>query len=81
MNVPGWLEQKNRRNVAKWQWRWHAQGGSRFWIARDLQDLRTDKERQVWRKLEFKLWRTRKSKRNVVSLASVRIARAKRKRA
>jgi hypothetical protein len=79
--IPDWLQAKNSRNVARWRWRWHLQSGSRFWIARDLQDLRTEEELQMWRRLEHALRHTPYSKRKVVNIARLRDERAKRKMA
>lgn len=81
-NIPGFLNAKNALNVAKWQWRWHLQGGCFHWRARDLRDLRTDAERRLWRSTEYEL-RAAKRRRpkpgSLVNLAKVRIERAKRK--
>lgn len=77
--IPHWLEVKNSRNVAKWSWRWHRQNGSRFWGARDLQDLRDEEGHRLWRAIEFKRRHLSKKVRKVVNLAAIRIARARRR--
>lgn len=77
MNAPGWLALKNSRHVALWRWRWHLQGGSKFWIARDLQDLRNEEDLKRWRKTDWRLRHTPYSKR-VVNIAAWRIERARR---
>jgi hypothetical protein len=77
--TPGFLDMKNSRNIARWRWRWHQQSGSRFWVARDLQDLRTEPELEMWRRLEVELRHTPYSKRKVVNMARLRIERARRR--
>ena len=61
MNTPGFLDRKNSENRARWLWRWHLQGGSRFWSARPLRDLRNDEDLRRYREIEFRrrraLWR------------------------
>lgn len=47
--VPSELERRNAKNVARYYGRKAAQGGSKFLMARDLEDLRTDEQRQRWR--------------------------------
>lgn len=71
---------RNQENKARWYWRWAKQGGSFFTTARDLRDLRNEEDLSRWRKTEFKLRHTPKSKRKIINLAAVRIARAARKR-
>lgn len=84
MNIPGFLAAKNALNVAKWYWRNHLQGGCMHWRARDLQDLRTDDERRLWRKTDIELREAKRRKAKsggIVNLAKLRIERAKRKKA
>lgn len=76
----GYLDLKNQINRARWMWAWARQGGSPFVRARDLQDLRNEEDLSRWRKTAFKLRHTPKSKRKIINLAAVRIARAARKR-
>lgn len=52
--TPGPLDLKNQMNVARWQWRWHLQGGSASWSARPLQDLRDDEGLRRYRDIELK---------------------------
>lgn len=78
MNIPGFLALKNSISVAKWRWRWHLQGGSKFWAARNLRDLRNDEDMIRARMIEWKVKHTPTGKK-VVNLAARRIARAKRK--
>lgn len=54
MNIPGFLAVKNSVSVAKWRWRWHLQGGSKFWVAHSLLDLRNDEDRRRYRAIEVK---------------------------
>lgn len=79
-DIGGYLYYRNQENRARWAWRWVKQGGSFFTTARDLQDLRNEEDLSRWRKTEFKLRHTPKSKRKIINLAAVRIARAARKR-
>lgn len=79
--IGGYLDAKNDANRARWMWRWAQQGGSIHWKARDLLDLRNEDDLKRWRRLAYALRHTVKSKRKVINLAAVRIARAKRKRA
>lgn len=52
MNEGGFLDQKNRANVAAYYWRVHRQGGSQFYLARNLQDLRNHTQRRWYREIE-----------------------------
>lgn len=79
--VPDWLQMKNSRSVAVWRWRWHLQGGSKHWAARDLQDLRNENDMRRYRAVQFGVWQALRrvlrapKKANV---AQLRIKRAKR---
>ena len=75
MNIGGYLDAKNSENVAKWRWRWHLQGGSRFWMARSLEDLRNEEDLRRWRLIELKRRHTKKGGK-VVSMAAIRLAKA-----
>lgn len=81
---------RNQANRARWAYRWAQQGGSFFYRARNLQDLRTAEER--WRGYELlkkalavrgfarRLHRAKygdEQKRRVVNLAQWRINRAR----
>jgi hypothetical protein len=79
MKVGGYMDLKNQINRARWMWAWARQGGSPFVRAHDLQDLRSEEDLERWRKTEFKLRHTPKSKRKVISFAAVRIARARKR--
>lgn len=80
-NIPGFLKLKNNVNKAKWQWRWHAQGGCFHWAARDLLDWRNDAERKAYRRLELKVRQIRRHSptKNVINLARLRIERARKR--
>jgi hypothetical protein len=77
--VPHWLDVKNSRRVALWRWRWHLQAGSRFWVARDLQDLRNEEDLRRWREIEGKRRQLPKRFRKVVKINSWRFANARRR--
>lgn len=80
MTAPSFQDFKNEVNRAKWTWRWALQGGSRFWVARDLKDLRTEGEREMWRRLEVKIRHTpRFKRRKVVNLTHERFERERRR--
>jgi len=82
MKAGGYMDFKNQINRARWMWAWARQGGSAFIPAHDLQDLRNEEDLERWRKTEFRLRHTpkSKSKRKVVSIAAWRIRNARRKR-
>jgi len=84
VNIPGFIAAKNALNVAQWRWRWHLQGGCFHWRARDLQDMRTDAQRKLWRKTDVELREKRRQKARrsgVVNLAKLRFERARKRRA
>lgn len=84
MNIPGPMDEHTQAHRARWMWRWHKQGGSSFWKARDLQDYRNAEDLRRWRALETKL---RAAKRamgrggKVVNVTAWKFARARRQRA
>lgn len=81
-SIGGYLDMKNQENRARWMWAWARQGGSVFVRAHDLQDLRNEEDLERWRRTEFRLRHTAKSKsksRKVISFAAVRIARARKR--
>jgi hypothetical protein len=83
MNKPGgYLDFRNQENIARYIWRRHLQGGSSFWRARDLQDLRNDEDRRRWRVIEQKVRETGRGAKakKVISLAAIRIARARKRK-
>lgn len=74
------LQRRNATRLAQWAIRWSRQGGSKFWSARPLQDLRNDEDHYLYRKIEGKrrqLKRERKAK--VINMAHARIDRVRRK--
>jgi hypothetical protein len=79
--IGGYLYYKNQENRAHWYWRKAKQGGSYFNPGRDLQDLRSEEDKERWRELEFKRHRLAKKYRKVVNLAALRIERARRRSA
>lgn len=54
MNTPGLIDLKNQMNRARWQWRWHLQGGSSSWTARPLRDQRNEEDLRRYRDIELK---------------------------
>jgi hypothetical protein len=73
MNKPGgFLDLQNSVNQAKWRWRWHQQGGTHFWVARDLADLRDEDALRRWRYVEYMVRRLPKYRPNVVNIATAR---------
>lgn len=73
MNTPGFLDLKNSVNHAKWRWRWHRQGGSRFWIARDLTDMRDEDQLRRWRYIETEARQLRRYWKPVTHIATARL--------
>lgn len=78
MSDQGFLDLKNAKNVAAWQWRWALQGGSKHWAARSLKDMRTEEEQRLYRIIELKRRHTPFGRR-VVNLAAWRFERARQK--
>lgn len=61
MSPDGWLQVLNALRRAQWAVRWFVGGGSSYWRARDLPDLRTFHEiglgqRIRWDMSEARLW-------------------------
>lgn len=74
------LQVRNSERLAAWAVRWSRQGGSKFWAARPLIDLRNEEDHFLYRKIEGKrrqLKRQRKAK--VINIAHERIERTRRK--
>lgn len=74
------LYARNALRRAQWAIRWSRQGGSMFWAARPLVDLRNEEDLRRYRLIEHKrrqLKRARKSK--VINLAHERFERIRRK--
>lgn len=80
MSIGGYMDMRNQINRARWMWRWAQQGGSMHWRARDLQDLRNDEDRRRGRHIDFLVRHTKGAKKKVISLAAVRIARARKRK-
>lgn len=78
MSEQGFLNLKNAKNVAAWQWRWALQGGSKHWCARSLLDLRNEEDKRLYRIIELKRRHTPFGRR-VVNLAAWRFERARQK--
>jgi hypothetical protein len=86
-----WLYYKNQSTRAKWYMRWALQGGSFFYPAHPLKDLRSLSSQQTWREIQF-LAKSRRSyakrlhekrygverNKSVVNLATVRFERVRR---
>jgi ribonuclease D len=79
MKAGGYMDMKNQINRARWMWAWARQGGSPFVRAHDLQDLRNEEDLARWRKTQFRLRNTPKSKRKVISFAAWRLRNARRR--
>lgn len=79
-DVRNFLQVHNGLRKAQWAIRWSRQGGSMFWHARPLEDLRNEEDLRRYRVIEAKrrqLKRARKAK--VVNLTHERIERVRRK--
>lgn len=68
----GFLDLKNSVNQARWRWRWHQQGGSHFWVAHNLTDMRDEDALRRWRYIEHAVRRLPKYRANVVRIATAR---------
>lgn len=80
IDVANSLQVQNGLRRAQWAIRWSRQGGSKFWSARPLADLRNDEDHRRYRVIEGKrrqLKRARKAK--VINIAHERIERTRRK--
>lgn len=71
--VGGFLDLKNSVNQAKWRWRWHQQGGSRFWVARDLTDMRDEDALRRWRYIDTEARHLRRYWKPVTHIATARL--------
>jgi hypothetical protein len=74
------LQKRNSERLAAWAVRWSRQGGTKFWSARPLNDLRNEEDHRRYRVIEGKrraLKRARKAK--VINIAHERIERTRRK--
>lgn len=84
MNIPGFHDIRNKLSAANWAWRWHLQGGGCHWVARDLEDQRTDEQRERGRRIETKVRQVRREQSQstkIVNLAVLRIQRGLRRKA
>lgn len=75
MTAPGFNDWKNSQNLARWRWRWHLQGGSHFWVARDLIDMRDEEQLIHWRVMEVEVRRLRRARPNVVRISTAKARR------
>lgn len=73
MNTPGFIDLKNSEHIARWRWRWHQQAGSRFWVARDLTDLRDEDALRRWRWIETEVRQLRRHRAPIVHIATARL--------
>jgi hypothetical protein len=71
------LQKRNSERLAQWAIRWSRQGGSKFWGARPLADLRDQEDHRRYRVIEGKRRRAKKAK--VINIAHERIERTRRK--
>lgn len=79
-DVANFLQVHNGLRVAQWAIRWSRQGGSKFWSARPLLDLRNDEDHRRYRVIDGKrrqLKHARKAR--VINIAHERIERTRRK--
>jgi hypothetical protein len=53
MNHLDWFYYKNQDSRARWYVRWAHQGGSFFYPAHSLKDLRSDRELERWRSIQM----------------------------
>jgi hypothetical protein len=82
MDVRNFLQVHNGLRRAQWAIRWSRQGGSMFWHARPLEDLRSEEDQRRYRVIEGKrrqLKRSRGRKAKVLNLTHERIERVRRK--
>lgn len=77
-NTPGFLDLQNSERRAQWVLRWHQQGGSHFWCARDLQDLRDEDLLRRWRWIEIEVRNLRRLSAPVVHIATARLRKMRR---
>jgi hypothetical protein len=70
--IGGFIDLKNSVNQARWRWRWHQQGGSHFWVARNLTDLRDEDQLRRWRLIEYMVRRLPRYQSNVVNIATAK---------
>lgn len=80
MNVTTFLHMHNALRRAQWAIRWARQGGSRFWHARPLEDLRNEDDLRRYRVIEGKrrhVKRCRGRKAKVINMAHARFERVR----
>jgi hypothetical protein len=81
-DVANYLQVLNGLRHAQWAVRWSRQGGSKFWSARPLNDLRNDEDHRRYRVIDGKrrqLKRERSRKAKVINIAHERIERVRQK--
>jgi hypothetical protein len=80
VSVANFLQVHNGLRRAQWAIRWSRQGGSKFWSARPLEDLRNEEDLRRYRVIEGKrrhLKCSRKAK--VINMTHARFERVRRK--
>ena len=81
MDVANFLQVHNGLRRAQWAIRWARQGGSKFWSARPLEDLRNEEDMRRYRVLDGKrraLKRHRGRRAKVINIAHERMERVRR---
>jgi hypothetical protein len=79
VNIPGFIDLKNRENTARWMLRSYLRGGSMHIRASDLEDLRNEDDLRRWRYVYDRLFQARRElKRATVLRFKMRAASARR---
>lgn len=81
-DVASFLQVHNGLRLAQWAVKWSRQGGSKFWHARPLEDLRDEEDLRRYRVIEGKrrhVKRCRGRKAKVVNIAHERLERVRNK--
>jgi hypothetical protein len=74
------LQVRNSERLAQWAVRWSRQGGSKFWGARPLADLRDQEDHRRYRVIDGKRRQLKRAKKaKVINIAHERIERTRRK--
>lgn len=80
VDVANCLQAHNGLRRAQWAIRWSRQGGSKFWSARPLMDLRNEEDLRLYRVIEGKRRQVKRAKKaKVINIAHERIERTRRK--
>lgn len=80
-DVANFLQVHNGLRKAQWAIRWSRQGGSKFWSARPLEDMRNEEDLRRYRVIEGKrrhVKRTRGRKAKVINMAHAKFERVRR---